>query len=218
MPRLAIYPRRPRRAFCVIMSQIMESYILGMSGASGQIIGVKLLRELLGRGLDVHLVISEHALGVLAQETGLRVCREKARDEETLRGGVSGGRLFQYRQEEMEAPVASGSFRTKGMFIAPCSMKTLSAVACGYASNLLERAADVTIKEGRKLVLCPREMPFSAIHLENMLKLARAGVSVAPPVAAFYNGPKTLEDMVDFFTGKLLDSAGIENETFKRWR
>ncbi len=196
----------------------MRRYILGISGASGQAIGIKLLRELLGLDFDVHLVISGHALQILAQETGLRLCLDKGPDEETLRGGVRNGRLFQYRQEEMEAPIASGSFKTKAMFIAPCSMKTLSAVAGGYASNLLERAADVTIKEGRKLVLCPREMPFSAIHLENMLKLARIGVSVAPPVAAFYHEPKTLEDMVDFFAGKLLDSAGIENETFKRWQ
>lgn len=196
----------------------MERYILGISGASGQAIGLKLLRELLGRDFDVHLVISRHALPVIAQETGIQIGLDKPRDEETLRGGVSSGRLFRYREDEMEAPIASGSFKTKAMFIAPCSMKTLSAVAIGYAANLLERAADVTIKEGRKLILCPREMPFSAIHLENMLKLARIGVAVAPPVAAFYQMPKNLEDMVDFFAGKLLDSAGIENETFKRWR
>ena len=194
-----------------------ERYILGISGASGQAIGLKLLRELLERDFDVHLVISRHALPVLAQETGIRIGQDKAGDEKTLRAGAGKGRLFQYGEDEMEAPIASGSFKTRAMFIAPCSMKTLSAVAWGYASNLLERAADVTIKEGRKLVLCPREMPFSAIHLENMLKLARAGVTVAPPVAAFYHGPKDLEDMVGFFAGKLLDSAGIENRTFRRW-
>ncbi len=195
----------------------MERYILGISGASGQAIGLKLLRELLERDFDVHLVISRHSLPVIAKETGVQLGPDKAHDEKTLRGGSGKGRLFQYWEEEMEAPIASGSFKAKAMFITPCSMKTLSAVAAGYASNLLERAADVTIKEGRKLVLCPREMPFSAIHLENMLKLARIGVTIAPPVAAFYHRPKNLEEMVDFFAGKLLDSAGIENETFKRW-
>ncbi len=197
----------------------MERYILGISGASGQAIGVKLLRELLERDLEVHLVISRHALPIIGQETGIRPGEDKAIGEEALRGGQgSKGRLFQYREDEMKAPIASGSFQSKAMFIAPCSMKTLSAVACGHASNLLERAADVTIKEGRKLILCPREMPFSAIHLENMLKLARIGVVIAPPVAAFYHGPENLDAMVAFFAGKLLDSAGIENETFKRWQ
>ncbi len=196
----------------------MKRYILGISGASGQAIGIKLLRELLKRDLEVHLVTSRHALPIIAQETGLKIGDDLPRAEKALREGIAGGRLFQYREDEMAAPIASGSFKTMAMFIVPCSMKTLSAVAQGYASNLLERAADVTIKEGRKLILAPREMPFSAIHLENMLKLARIGVVVAPPVAAFYHGPKNLDEMVDFFAGKLLDSAGIENDIFKRWR
>ena len=103
------------------------------------------------------------------------------------------------------------------MLIVPCSMKTLAGVANGYANNLIERAADVTIKEGRPLLLSPREMPFSAIHLENMLKLARLGVKIAPPVPAFYHNPKRIEDLVDFVTGKILDSFDIKHDLFRRW-
>jgi len=117
----------------------------------------------------------------------------------------------------LSAPFASGSFRTDGMFIVPCSMKTLSGVANGYTENLIQRAADVTIKEGRRLVISPREMPFSAIHLENMLKLARLGVRIAPPVMGFYHKPRTIEDMVDFAAGKILDLMGIEHDIFRRW-
>ncbi|MDA8170861.1 MAG: UbiX family flavin prenyltransferase [Nitrospiraceae bacterium] len=195
----------------------MKRFILGISGASGQAIGVKLLRELLERNFEVHLAISRQSLPILEQETGIKY-GSGTQGEKALRGGVRGGKLFYYDETEMSAPIASGSFRTEAMFIAPCSMKTLSAVANGYASNLLERAADVKIKEGGKLILSPREMPFSAIHLENMLKLARLGVTIAPPVAAFYHGPRTIEAMVEFFAGKLLDQAGIENNAFKRWR
>jgi flavin prenyltransferase len=104
------------------------------------------------------------------------------------------------------------------MLVVPCTMKTLSGIANGYANNLIERAADVTIKEGRQLLLSPREMPFSAIHLENMLKLARIGVRIAPPVPAFYHQPKDLDGVIDFIAGKILDSFGIEHELFKRWK
>jgi 4-hydroxy-3-polyprenylbenzoate decarboxylase len=117
----------------------------------------------------------------------------------------------------MEAPIASGSFKTDGMLIVPCSMKTLSGIANGYANNLIERTADVTIKEGRALLLSPREMPFSAIHLENMLKLARIGVKIVPPVLAFYHKPKKIDDIVDFIAGKILDAVGVEHEIYRRW-
>ncbi|MDA8388585.1 MAG: UbiX family flavin prenyltransferase [Nitrospiraceae bacterium] len=196
----------------------MKRFIIGISGASGQAIGIKLLRELLERNFELHLVVSRQSLPILEQETGIKYAGTLDRTGGQLRGDVRAGVLFYYDADDMRAPIASGSFRTDAMFIAPCSMKTLSAVANGYASSLLERAADVTIKEGGKLILCPREMPFSAIHLENMLKLARLGVAIAPPVAAFYPEPKTIDEMVAFFAGKLLDQAGIENDTFKRWK
>ena len=195
----------------------MRRFILGISGASGQAIGIRLLRDLLERDFEVHLVVSGQSIPILEQETGIRY-GNGARAEMELRGGTSGGRLFCYNSSDAGAPIASGSFRTDAMFIAPCSMKTLSGVANGYASGLIGRAADVTIKEGGKLIICPREMPFSAIHLENMLKLARLGVVIAPPVAAFYPEPKTIEEMLRFFAGKLLDQAGIENDCFKRWK
>lgn len=117
----------------------------------------------------------------------------------------------------MESPIASGSFRTDGMLVVPCSMKTLSGIANGYANTLIERTADVTIKEGRTLLLCPREMPLSCIHLENMLKLARIGVRIAPPVMGFYHNPESLGEMVDFIAGKILDAIGINHNLFKRW-
>ena len=106
---------------------------------------------------------------------------------------------------------------TDGMLVVPCSMKSLSGIANGYANNLTERAADVTLKEGRPLLLCPREMPFSAIHLENMLKLSRLGVHILPAMPGFYNHPKTIEDMVDSIVGRALDLMGIENDLYKRW-
>jgi 4-hydroxy-3-polyprenylbenzoate decarboxylase len=117
----------------------------------------------------------------------------------------------------MWAPIASGSFKTDGMLIVPCSMKTLAGIASGYAHNLIERAADVTIKEGRRLLLSPREMPFSAIHLDNMLSLARLGVMIAPPVPAFYSHPEKIDDVVNFVVGKILDCMGIDHRLFPRW-
>src|SRR5208283_4700206 len=137
--------------------------------------------------------------------------------EKVIRKELSTSKLFFYKDSYMEAPIASGSFKTDGMLVVPCSMKTLSGIANGYANKLSERAADVTLKEGRHLLLAPREMPFSAIHLENMLKLARLGVTIAPPVAAFYHHPENLEAMIDFITGKILDGFGIEHALFKHW-
>ena len=122
-----------------------------------------------------------------------------------------------YPVDDMAASVSSGSFVHSGMIIAPCSMKTLASIACGYSDNLIARAADVTIKEGGKLVLMPRETPLNPIHLENMLKLARIGVAIMPPVPAFYNRPEALDDIVKHSVGRALDLLGIQNDLFKRW-
>lgn len=204
----------------------MKRYILAITGASGSIFGVRLLHELL-KTSEVHLVISKNTFPIIQEETGIvwlpkslesEVRSQKSKKiEGIIRKYFKTDRLFFYEDSYMEAPVASGSFKTDGMFVVPCSMKTLSAIANGYANNLIERAADVAIKEGRPLLLSPREMPFSAIHLENMLKLSRIGVKIAPPVPAFYQKPENLEDMVNFIVGKLLDSLGIENNLFNRW-
>jgi 4-hydroxy-3-polyprenylbenzoate decarboxylase len=205
----------------------MKKYILAITGASGSIFGVRLLEELL-KVAEVHLVISAKTFPIIKDETGIDWTKEKGsrvkgqgskqkRIQGIIRKYFKTERLFFYEDKQLEAPIASGSFKTDGMLVVPCSMKTLSGIANGYASNLIERAADVAIKEGRPLLLSPREMPFSAIHLENMLKLARLGVKIAPPVPAFYHQPKNLDDIVNFIVGKILDSFVIEHNLFKRW-
>lgn len=201
----------------------MKKYILAITGASGSIFGIRLLEELL-KGAEVYLVISPNTFSIMKYETGFDLSGDsedkKYKNEKIegkIRKQVGSDRLFLYEDSFMEAPIASGSFRTDGMFVVPCSMKTLAGVASGYANNLIERAADVTIKEGRPLLLSPREMPFSAIHLENMLKLARLGVKIAPPVPAFYHLPEDVGDIVNFIVGKILDSFGVGHELYKRW-
>ncbi|HEX8948472.1 MAG TPA: flavin prenyltransferase UbiX [Dissulfurispiraceae bacterium] len=191
----------------------MKKHILAITGASGAVFGVRVLEELL-KSSEVHLVISSNTFSIIRDETGNDWA---INTEKTVRKQFGTDRLFFYEDKYMEAPVASGSFRTDGMLVVPCSMKTLSGIANGYANNLIERAADVVIKEGRPLLLSPREMPFSALHLENMLKLARLGVRIAPPVPAFYHKPHELNDVVDFIVGKILDNFGVEHSLFKRW-
>ncbi len=197
----------------------MKRFILAITGASGSIFGVRLLEELL-KVSEVHLVISSNTFSIIKDETGIDWTTESQQSKKTediMSKHFKTKRLFFYEDKHMESPIASGSFKTDGMLVVPCSMKTLSGIANGYANNLIERAADVVIKEGRPLLLSPREMPFSAIHLENMLKLARLGVKIAPPVPAFYHQPKNLDDIVNFIVGKILDSFGIEHGLFKRW-
>lgn len=183
----------------------MTRIVLAMTGATGAIFGIKLLEALNKAGVETQLIISESAEKTIALETNYSL------DDM----GEMAGRHFNNR--DIGAPPASGSFLHQGMVIAPCSMKTLSAIANGYADNLVSRAADVTIKERRKLILLVRETPLSPIHLENMLKLARLGVVIMPPVPAFYHQPKTLEDIVQQMTGRVLDQLGIENSLVKRW-
>lgn len=194
----------------------MKKYILAITGASGSIIGIRLLEELL-KVSEVHLIISSNTFSIIKDETGIDWTDKRLKTEDRIRKYFKTEKLFFYEDKQMEAPIASGSFKTDGMLVVPCSMKTLSGIANGYANNLIERAADVVIKEGRPLLLSPREMPFSTIHLENMLKLARVGVKIAPPVPAFYHQPKDLNDIVNFIIGKILDSFGIEHKLFKRW-
>jgi 4-hydroxy-3-polyprenylbenzoate decarboxylase len=196
----------------------MKSFIVAISGASGAIYGIRLVEELLKAVDTVHLCISGTAFSIIRTETGIDLLgKSELETEKKIRAHYASKKIRYYSEASLAAPIASGSFITDGMFIVPCSMKTLSAIANGYASNLIARAADVALKEGRGLIISPREMPFSTIHLENMLKLSRMGVRIAPPVPAFYQKPKDLNDIVDFVIGKLLDSAGLEHNLFKRW-
>jgi 4-hydroxy-3-polyprenylbenzoate decarboxylase len=167
--------------------------------------GVTLLQALNRCGAETHLLLSRQAETLIGLETVQSVA-----DVRSLAS-------YAYAEDDFNAPVASGSFLHQGMVIAPCSMKTLAGIASGYAENLIQRAADVTIKERRRLVLVPRESPFSAIHLENMLKLARLGVVIAPPVPAFYGLTETVKDLVNFSVGRILDLLGLENRLLKRW-
>lgn len=196
----------------------MKSFIVAISGASGSIYGIRLVEELLKSVDNVYLCVSGTAFSIIKTETGIDwIGKTDSETEKKIQKYYSSKKLKYFTEANLAAPIASGSFITDGMFIVPCSMKTLSGIAGGYANNLIERAADVSLKEGRKLILSPREMPFNAIHLENMLKLARMGVRIAAPVPAFYQKPHDISDIVDFVVGKILDAGDIKHNLFKRW-
>ncbi len=179
--------------------------VVGMTGASGAIIGVRLMEALARSEVETHLVVSKWAQQTLEHETGHTVA--DLRDLADVYHGPG----------DMGAKVSSGSFVTDGMIIAPCSARSVAAIANGFGEHLVHRAADVILKERRKLVLMVRESPFNEIHLENMLKLARMGVCILPPVPAFYNHPETLDDVVDHFVARALDQIGVPAEFAKRW-
>lgn len=179
--------------------------IVGVTGASGSIFAVKLLERLRGSGIETHLILSQWGARTLVHETSYSV--QQVQELATER----------YPIGDVGAAIASGSFLTLGMVIVPCSMRTLGAIAHGVGDNLIHRAADVVLKERRRLVLAVREAPLSEIHLENMLKLARMGVSICPPTPAFYNHPQTLDDLVDYAVTRLLDQLGIHTSAGERW-
>ncbi|RLI35139.1 aromatic acid decarboxylase [Candidatus Bathyarchaeota archaeon] len=181
-------------------------FIVGVSGASGMIYTVRLLQVLRGLKAEVHLILTRAAEKVLGNEGPLTVSQLKALASHC------------YDPEDLEAPIASGDFSHEGMVVAPCSMKTLAGIASGYSQNLLLRAADVALKEGRKLILVPRETPLNPIHLENMLKLARLGVVILPAMPAFYHKPENLSQLADFIVGKILDQLGVEHRLYRKWR
>ena len=179
--------------------------IVAITGASGVIYGKRFLEALKEKNVETHLIISKAGEKMLQYELGVA-----RRDLERLASHV-------YDEDILTAPIASGSFITDGMAIIPCSMKTVAGIAHGYSENLILRAADVTLKEKRKLVIVPRETPLNAIHLRNLLELAMQGVAVIPAMPAFYHKPEKIEDLVDFIVGKVLDTLGIEHNLFKRW-
>lgn len=181
--------------------------IVGMTGATGAPLGVSLLLALREMpGVETHLVLSKWAKTTIELETPYSV-----RDVSALVD-------YCHNPADQSATISSGSFRTDGMIIIPCSMKTLAGIRAGYAEGLVGRAADVVLKEGRKLVLVPREMPLSTIHLENILALSRMGVVMVPPMPAFYNHPQTVDDITQHIVARVLDQFGLEHPNARRWQ
>ena len=192
------------------MKENTEGLIVALTGASGMPYARRLLQILCEKGMQVHLSISEAAVLVIKEELGLGLDINNP-DLEALVGGDIRP-IWYHKVTQLDAPIASGSFPTQGMVIIPCSMNTLGAVANGLAYNLIQRAASVTLKENRKLILVPRETPLNTINLENMLKVARAGAHLLPAMPGFYHHPKTVEDLVDFIVARVLDSLQIEHD------
>ncbi|NNG13504.1 MAG: UbiX family flavin prenyltransferase [Halobacteria archaeon] len=192
---------------------------LAMTGASGAQYGLRLLECLLSSRRTVYLMISAPGQVVIGMETDVRLPGRPAEMQRVLseRYGATPGQLHVFGREEWTAPVASGSSAPEAMVICPCTTGTLSAVANGASNNLIERAADVVLKEGRKLVMVPRETPFSVIHLENMLRLARMGASILPANPGFYHKPTGIDDLVDFVVARILDQLGVEHVISRRW-
>jgi flavin prenyltransferase len=183
----------------------MRRLIVGLTGATGAILGVRLLEALKSCEVESHLVISKWAQRTIEHETPYTVKQ------------VSALATVNHNPTNMAAEISSGSFLTEGMVVIPCSMHTLGCIAHGYGEHLVHRAADVILKERRRLVLVARESPLSEVHLENMLKLARIGVTIIPPMPAFYNRPKSVDDIVDHIVARVLDQFSISAPFAKRW-
>lgn len=194
--------------------------IIGVSGASGLIYAVHALKYLLAADYTIELVASRATYMVWQAEQNIRMPAEPDQQELFWRdqAGVKTGILNCHRWGDMGDNIASGSFRTLGMVIIPCSMSTVGKMAAGLSSDLLERAADVQIKEGKPLVVVPRETPFSLIHLRNLTTLAEAGVKIVPAIPAWYHHPKTIEDLVDFVVARTLDTLDIDCIPLERWK
>jgi 4-hydroxy-3-polyprenylbenzoate decarboxylase len=198
----------------------MKRIVLAMTGASGVVYGLKLGKELLNSGARLTILISSTGFQVIKEETGLDLKGGNGDVQQALAAHLQPdpGQLDYFSEDDFFAPVASGSSAPDAMVICPCSMGTLSRIACGNSRTLLDRCADVMIKERRPLALVPRETPLSEIHLENMLKLSRLGVRIVPAMPAFYQRPESMDDLINFVVGKVLDSLGIENRLYKRWK
>lgn len=196
-----------------------KTVAVAFTGASGMPYGMRLVECLLAAGCRVWLLYSQVAQIVARQEMGIELPSRAAEVQRELRARFKddAGLLRVFGREEWFAPPASGSNPPDAMVVCPCTMGTLAAISAGLAQNLIERAADVAIKEGRKLVLVPRETPFSALHLENMLRLARMGVVILPPSPGFYNHPQTIGDLVDFVVARILDQLGVAHTLLPRW-
>lgn len=189
--------------------------VLAMTGASGAPIAVRLLQVLARSGRTVHLTLSRSAVEVIRAELGLEVALSGSGPSPF--GDLGPGQVLYHHHADFSAGIASGSFRTGGMVVAPCSMSTLASIAHGITTNLISRAADVHLKERRKLILVPRETPLSLVHLENMTTVTRAGAVVLPAMPGWYHRPKTLDDLVDFVVARICDQLGVENDLMTRW-
>jgi 4-hydroxy-3-polyprenylbenzoate decarboxylase len=193
---------------------IKAPIVVGITGASGAPYAVRLLQLLAAAHRPVSLIVSKYGMRLLDTEVGIG-------SMDALREAVGKGAwdscVETFSNDDRGAPPASGSSLTAGMIVCPCSMGTLSAISVGASRSLIERAADVTLKERRKLILVPRETPLSAIHLENMLRLSRAGVVIMPATPGFYHRPKQVSDLVDFVVARMLDQLGVEQTLVKRW-
>ncbi len=193
--------------------------VVAVTGASGALYAVRLLKAGLELGLVIDLIVSDYGRRLLIEECGFNAKSESLTDwlDRTYGAAPRPGRIVEHRTSDLGASVASGSALRDGMVVVPCSMKTLSGIARGASSNLIERAADVTLKERRPLVVVPRETPLNLIQLENLATLARAGASVLPAMPAFYQQPQSFEDLADFIAGRALSLLGIEHDLVEPW-
>jgi 4-hydroxy-3-polyprenylbenzoate decarboxylase len=201
---------------------VARSFVVALAGASGSAYGIRLIGALLGLGHDVEMIVSPTAKLIAADEIGLDIENgDVAAKVMDFIGPAIGddvhGTLNYYPSDLITAPLSSGSALRRAMVICPASMGTIGRIASGVSFNLIDRSADCVLKEKGELVLVPRETPLNAIHLENLLKLERAGATIVPAMPAFYNKPATIDDMVDFMVGKILDILCVENSLFKRW-
>ena len=197
----------------------MHPFVLGVSGASAQPLAERALQLLLSKGHSVHLIISRGAFKVFQAEQGITIPVDPVQQEKFWRErlNVSEGQLICHRWNDQSASIASGSFQTRAMLILPCSMGTVGRIASGVATDLIERSADVHLKERRPLVIAPREMPLNLIHLRNLTALAEAGATIAPPMPAWYSQPESLADMIDFIVVRLFDSLQEDLTPLNRW-
>ena len=196
----------------------MKNIVVGITGASGSIYGLRLIEELLHAEKQVTVLLTSAGRQVLAFETGLEVSEKPQKCSQQLQEHFNAGdNLSHYGLNDFFVPVASGSSAPDAVVICPCSMGTVGRIAAGLSDNLLERVADVALKENKTLLLVPRETPFNQIHLENLLRLSKAGAQILPAMPGFYQQPETVADLVNFVVGKILDTLGVEHQLFKRW-
>ncbi|MBD0264280.1 MAG: UbiX family flavin prenyltransferase [Tolypothrix sp. Co-bin9] len=203
------------------MSNNTKPLILGISGASGLIYAVRAIKFLLSADYEIELVASKSSYMVWQSEQNIRMPVEPIQQEQFWRqqaGVEAAGKLHCHPWGDVGANIASGSFRTLGMIVIPCSMSTVAKLAAGLSSDLLERAADVQLKEGRKLIIVPRETPFSLVHLRNLTTLAEVGARIVPAIPAWYHNPQTIEDLVDFVVARALDQLDIDCIPLERWQ